>query len=598
MLTVGADTESFVTPALATGVHTLVVRGRTATESSLPLFITETLDVPVADASMLLAPEDLGVTSMTPITATWTNPSAYDSIVVEVDGEVVATPVPLGANSVQSVDLGSVDPGYHDVSVRGFALIGGTSWPTVAVTTSLFVPIPPPGRAFPVFDAVSDIVAMTHDTNDGLFVLNTDGVLTQKDDINGMGTTVIATSGLPPGLPTGIDVEAGTLYWMFDGTLWSSPATGGAAFAVGSVYPDGEGIAGDIATLGSTLWVVDALNNRITSHDIVANSVSALTESVIVPGNPLGVATRGARVEVLVDIDGANYTVLLNADGSLDSSLAVESPNVAPAFAAVSATSTTDRGFLVSSGELLYQAPSLDPLPAPGEENCHTMGLAAQSVTATSAVAVTSTTATSLSVDGSGVARDVDVMLSWTQVDPGLITMLLTSPQGTTVTILSEFHAEQLEFQHRFDDLDIPGDNDFVGTRSAAGSLAGFDGESVTGSWTLTVEDPDVVGGTLIGWGVDICLVENPAPTYIRGDLDGSGALALNDVIFLLNYLFLQGAVPSCLAAGDADANGSTATTDAIYFLQYMFQQGPPPLAPFPTCGADPNTTLRCDPSC
>ena len=79
---------------------------------------------------------------------------------------------------------------------------------------------------------------------------------------------------------------------------------------------------------------------------------------------------------------------------------------------------------------------------------------------------------------------------------------------------------------------------------------------------------------------------ECEGPLLIRGDVDGNGALLLNDAILILGYLFSMGGVP-CLDAADFDDDGQVLVNDAILHLGYLFSQGPPPLPPFPDCGAD-----------
>jgi hypothetical protein len=75
---------------------------------------------------------------------------------------------------------------------------------------------------------------------------------------------------------------------------------------------------------------------------------------------------------------------------------------------------------------------------------------------------------------------------------------------------------------------------------------------------------------------------------FRRGDADANAAIELTDAIFVLEFMFLGGARPSCLDAADADDNGAIELTDAIFILEFMFLGGPAPPAPFPNCGTDP----------
>lgn len=78
------------------------------------------------------------------------------------------------------------------------------------------------------------------------------------------------------------------------------------------------------------------------------------------------------------------------------------------------------------------------------------------------------------------------------------------------------------------------------------------------------------------------------AITFVRGDCDRSGSVALPDAIVLLNYLFAFGAPPACFKGCDADDNSGLQLPDAIWILNYLFAGGAPPPAPFPAAGPDP----------
>ncbi len=85
------------------------------------------------------------------------------------------------------------------------------------------------------------------------------------------------------------------------------------------------------------------------------------------------------------------------------------------------------------------------------------------------------------------------------------------------------------------------------------------------------------------------------AAAFLRGDLDGSGQLVINDAVQLLTYMFADGEV-ACVDAGDLDDNGVLIINDAIRLLNYLFSSGTEPEAPFPDCGGDPTTedALSC----
>ena len=62
----------------------------------------------------------------------------------------------------------------------------------------------------------------------------------------------------------------------------------------------------------------------------------------------------------------------------------------------------------------------------------------------------------------------------------------------------------------------------------------------------------------------------------------------LSDAVFILSYLFAQGAEPACLDAADANDDGLVDLSDAVFILAYQFAGGPQPPPPFPQPGVDP----------
>lgn len=64
---------------------------------------------------------------------------------------------------------------------------------------------------------------------------------------------------------------------------------------------------------------------------------------------------------------------------------------------------------------------------------------------------------------------------------------------------------------------------------------------------------------------------------FTRGDCDNSGGIDIDDVVFLINYIFTGGPAPDPIDAGDADCSGEVDIDDAVYLIAYIFTGGPPP---------------------
>ncbi|HZN60402.1 MAG TPA: CotH kinase family protein [Planctomycetota bacterium] len=89
-----------------------------------------------------------------------------------------------------------------------------------------------------------------------------------------------------------------------------------------------------------------------------------------------------------------------------------------------------------------------------------------------------------------------------------------------------------------------------------------------------------------------------PGPAFLRGDVNGDGALNITDAVRTLLGLF--GGLPlPCERSADANDDGSINLTDVLAVLQYLFRFGEPLPPPFPACGRG-SGALGCShaPSC
>ena len=78
-----------------------------------------------------------------------------------------------------------------------------------------------------------------------------------------------------------------------------------------------------------------------------------------------------------------------------------------------------------------------------------------------------------------------------------------------------------------------------------------------------------------------------PGPRQIRGDVDQNAVVSFDDVMRLLEVLFLDPRPLSCASAADANDDGALEISDAIYLARFLFLGGLAPPAPFPNCGFD-----------
>lgn len=67
---------------------------------------------------------------------------------------------------------------------------------------------------------------------------------------------------------------------------------------------------------------------------------------------------------------------------------------------------------------------------------------------------------------------------------------------------------------------------------------------------------------------------------YVCGDADQSYAVDIDDVVYLIAYIFSGGPAPDPIESGDADCSGSIDIDDVVYLISYIFSGGPAPCDP------------------
>ncbi len=148
-----------------------------------------------------------------------------------------------------------------------------------------------------------------------------------------------------------------------------------------------------------------------------------------------------------------------------------------------------------------------------------------------------------IALSGGGVVTDLNVGINITHTWVEDLTVTLTSPSGTTVTLVQRRGGSGDNFTNTvFDDEAATaistGTPPFTGSFQPEAALSAFDGQSLAGTWTLKVVDSigqDV--GTLNSWSLTrptvTCSPPPPptaaglaswsAPAPVKGDFDGDG---------------------------------------------------------------------------
>lgn len=67
-----------------------------------------------------------------------------------------------------------------------------------------------------------------------------------------------------------------------------------------------------------------------------------------------------------------------------------------------------------------------------------------------------------------------------------------------------------------------------------------------------------------------------PAP-FVPGDANGSGGVDIDDIVYLIAYVFQGGPAPTPLETGECNCDGGIDIDDIVYLIEYVFQSGPEP---------------------
>jgi IPT/TIG domain. len=167
---------------------------------------------------------------------------------------------------------------------------------------------------------------------------------------------------------------------------------------------------------------------------------------------------------------------------------------------------------------------------------------------------------------GSLHANDFEVIqLGW---NPPAVTIASVTPAfgpaagGTAITIAGTGFAAGAAA--------TLGGTALAGSVVTATSITGTTGAHATGHVDAVVTNPDASSGTLVRG------FTYTTPTPAHGDVNADGTVDAIDVIYLVNFLFANGASP--IGPGDVNNDDSVDVSDVIYLINFIFAGGPAPL--------------------
>ncbi len=64
---------------------------------------------------------------------------------------------------------------------------------------------------------------------------------------------------------------------------------------------------------------------------------------------------------------------------------------------------------------------------------------------------------------------------------------------------------------------------------------------------------------------------------FLRGDSDSDSQYTMNDIVYLISYLFKGGPAPNPISVGDVNKDGNVGINDISYLVNYLYNGGPVP---------------------
>lgn len=170
-----------------------------------------------------------------------------------------------------------------------------------------------------------------------------------------------------------------------------------------------------------------------------------------------------------------------------------------------------------------------------------------------------------------------------------------TASEGLAVGVVFDLlGAEQIRFEELSDMMVVTFET--IGPVDPLGAIFPIE-------WSTLLTDP-LGSSIVVGSGSSFATIFHDgfirfdAPnqeTFLRGDCDGNGSVAIGDPIELLQHLF-GGLSVSCYDACDVDLDGNLDIVDPVRLLGYLFVGGDAPPAPFPSCSQGPSL-IGCESS-
>jgi subtilisin-like proprotein convertase family protein len=248
------------------------------------------------------------------------------------------------------------------------------------------------------------------------------------------------------------------------------------------------------------------VKNTPITLNVYSSAFNAITLSS--PANGATGAVAPFNFSWVADANATAYDIDIATDGGFSTIVENSTGLTNPNYTATTLTSSTTYFWRVKPSNQCG-AGSFSSVSTFTTGNCN--NYASTNVPVAISASGTPTITSTLNVTTAGTINDVDVVdLVGTHTWINDLTVTLTSPQNTTITLWDGICDSENDFDVNFDDAAAAGALPCPpvggGNYQPQTVLSAFNGENASGTWTLTIADgANQDGGSLNGWGLNIC---------------------------------------------------------------------------------------------
>jgi subtilisin-like proprotein convertase family protein len=256
-----------------------------------------------------------------------------------------------------------------------------------------------------------------------------------------------------------------------------------------------------------TINGTSASGPQSTTGTLVISTAGVAASTLTLPVN----AEPAAPIQTVLTWTNAGTGLVYDIEIALDNGFTSIAESATGLTAATYTATTLAAGTTYYWRVSTYNACSTPVLSTVFSFTTATCATFSSSTAVTISASGTPTVTSTITVPTTGTINDINVVdLTGTHSWINDLTITLTSPAGTVVTLFDQVCDDEDNFNVNFDDEAAAGALPCPpvggGNFQPGNTLSALDGEAMNGTWTLTITDnANQDGGALATWGIEIC---------------------------------------------------------------------------------------------